>query len=165
MWAIIKFDKKEIAFLKNDYREKLGEDFIIYNPKILTHKCNKNKIIKKEFNLLGDYLFCYHKNFNKSEIVNALKFTRGLKYFLEGFVESQNEISQFINKCKNSENSEGYLSRNFYELFLNCKYKFASGPFSEMIFKIIGLQKNKMEILLGNLKTTIKKEEFLYNPI
>ena len=34
-----------------------------------------------------------------------------------------------------------------------------------MIFKIVGLQKNKIEILLGNLKTTIKREEFLYRPL
>ena len=42
-------------------------------------------MIKKEFNLLGDYLFCFHKNFKNSNTLNNLKFTRGLKYFLSGF--------------------------------------------------------------------------------
>ena len=165
MWTIIKFDKKEIALLKKDFKEKLGKDFKIYSPKIATQKYTKNKLVKKEFDILGDYLFCYHKNFNKPEIINTLKFARGLKYFLDGFVESQDEIVKFINKCRNSEDKEGYLSKNFYELFVNCKYKFSSGPFAEMIFKIVGLQKNKIEILLGNLKTTIKREEFLYRPL
>ena len=39
----------------------MGNDFIIYNPKILVEKYKKNKLIKKEFDLLGDYLFCFHK--------------------------------------------------------------------------------------------------------
>ena len=42
MWTIIKFDKKEIAFLKKDFKEKLGKDFKIYSPKIATQKYTKN---------------------------------------------------------------------------------------------------------------------------
>ena len=165
MWIIVKFDKKNLEFLKNDFKKKLGEDFTIYNPKLSIQKYKNNKLINKEFNLLGDYLFCFHKNFNKSEILNQLKFTRGLKYFLSGFKESQNEIKQFIQKCKNCENDKGYLSQNFFDLYINAKYKFTSGPFSEMIFKIIDLQKNKINILLGDIKTTIKKNEFIFSPI
>ena len=30
MWTIIKFDKKEIDFLKKDFKEKLGKAFKIY---------------------------------------------------------------------------------------------------------------------------------------
>ena len=41
MWTIIKFDKKRLGFLKKDFREKLGEDFAIYSPK-LTFKKYKN---------------------------------------------------------------------------------------------------------------------------
>ena len=48
---------------------------------------------------------------------------------------------------------------------ISSKYRFSSGPFAEMIFKIIDLQKNKINILLGNLKTTIKKNDFLFNPL
>ena len=64
-----------------------------------------------------------------------------------------------------SENKNGHLSQRFFELYINSKYKFTSGPFVERIFKIIGLQKNKINILLGNIKTTINKEEFLFNPL
>ena len=61
--------------------------------------------------------------------------------------------------CKSSE-KDGYLSYNFYKLNLNGKYKFTTGPFVEKIFQIINMQKNKIDILMGNLKTTIKKKSF-----
>ena len=111
-------------------------------------KYKNNKLIYKEFNLLGDYLFCFHKSFNNFSTINKLKFTKGLKYFLTGFVQSQEEIKKFIEKCKESENEEGYLSQNFFELYVNSKYQFSSGPFTEMIFKVVELQKNKINITI-----------------
>ena len=41
---------------------------------------------------MGDYLFCFNAKFSNPQIINSLKYSRGLKYFLEGFVQSQNEI-------------------------------------------------------------------------
>jgi|TARA_B100001079_G_scaffold265002_1_gene270158 hypothetical protein len=165
MWVIIKFDKKNLEFLKKELKKKLGDNFTIYSPKFSFQKYVNNKLIYKEFHLLGDYLFCFHKNFKNQSIINSLKFTRGLKYLLDGYVQSQEEIKKFIKKCKDSESKKGYLTQNFFELYINSKYQFTSGPFTEMIFKIIDLQKNKINILLGNLKTTIKKNEFLFNPL
>ena len=40
-----------------------------------------------------------------------------------------------------------------------------AGVFSETIFKIISLQKNKINILIGGIKTTISKKKFLAAPI
>ena len=34
--------------------------------------------------------------------------------------------------------------------------------FTDKIFKIIRLQKNKLDILMGNLKTTVEKKESIY---
>ena len=165
MWTVIKFDKKKLEFLKKDFSNKLKGNFIIYNPKLLIQKYQKNKLINKEFNLLGDYLLCYHKDFKNTQILKNLRFSRGLKYFLNGFIRSQNQIEDFVKKCKSSENESGFLSQNFYELNLNNNYKFSTGPFSETIFKIISLQKNKIDILMGNIKTTIKKGKFLFSPV
>ena len=165
MWTIIKFDRKNLTFLKRDLKDKLGNNFLIYTPKLFIQKFKKNKLINKEFNLLGDYLFCFHKNFKDPKIINNLKFTRGLKFFLNGFVQSQEEIKEFIEKCKNSENSNGYLSKNFFEMNTNSEYKFSSGPFAEMIFKVLSFQKRKINILLGNIKTTVNKDDFLFNPL
>ena len=154
MWTIIKFDKKNLELLKLDFKKKLGSDPIIYSPKLFVQKYKKNKLIGKEFDLLGDYLFCFHKNFQNSSTINTLKYSRGL-----------NEIASFIRKCKESENDKGYLTQGFFDIFENTEYKFTSGPFAEKIFKIVNMQKDSIKILLGNIKTTINKNSFLFKPI
>ena len=74
-------------------------------------------------------------------------------------------ISKFIDKCKNFEDENGFLNSEFYDLKINQNYQFFSGPFSNTIFKIIELQKTKINIMIGNLKTTIKTKEYLFKPI
>ena len=103
MWTIIKFDKNRLDFLKKDLEKKLGKDFIIYKPKLLIQKYKKNKSTSREVNLLGDYLFCFHNNFKNPETINRLKFTKGLKYFLNGFIKSQKEINKFDNQLLRSQ--------------------------------------------------------------
>ena len=165
MWTIIKLDKKKINFLKEDLKKKMGRSSIFYSPKIRIQKFKKNKLINKEFDILGNYIFCFNKNFGKDEIFNDLRFCRGLKYFLNGFKQSQNEIKNFIENCKSLEDKNGFLSNYFFKIEVNSNYKFTSGPFTDKIFKIISLQKNKIDILMGNIKTTINKKKLLFNPI
>ncbi len=165
MWTIIKFNKKKLEFLKKDLSNKLDKNLEIYIPQVVIQKYNKNKLIKKEFNLLGDYLFCFHKKFNDFREIEKLKFCRGLKYFLDGFMQSQNDIEKFVGICKKIENKNGYLSENFYQLKLNKMYKFSTGPFAQEVFKIISFQKKNINIIMGNLKTTIKRQKFLFNPV
>ena len=110
-------------------------------------------------------MFCFHESFGHENKINSLRFLRGLKYFLEGFTKSQSDIEEFIKKCKDSENKDGFLSRDFYELNINKKYKFSSGPFADKIFKLINLEKNRIKVLMGNIETTIKKKEFLFTPV
>ena len=165
MWKVLKIDQKSLGLLKEDLKKKLGQDFKIYIPKLRIQKFKNNKLINKEINLLGDYLFCFHKNFEYESTLNSLRFVRGLKYFLGGLSGSQNDIEKFIKKCKDSEGQEGYLSRNFFDLDLDRNYKFSSGPFADKIFKIINLQRNRIKVLMGNIKTTIKKKEFLFTPV
>tara|TARA_B100001248_G_C27338462_1_gene435021 strand:- start:289 stop:786 length:498 start_codon:yes stop_codon:yes gene_type:complete len=165
MWTVLKFDKKKLNLLKQDFLKNLGQDCEFYIPKLILQKYSKNKLIQKEFNLLGDYLFCFHKNLDKINTQNQLKFCRGLKYFLNGYNESQNEIDKFIKRCKKMEDNTGYLSANFFKLEFNRDYKFTSGPFVEKIFKIVSLQKKTIDILMGNLKTKIDRRKFLFNPL
>lgn len=162
MWTVIKFKKGLISSLISGLREKLGEDVKIYNPKFLIRKYKQNKKINIEYSLLNDYLFCFHKDFNQPSILNKLKFVRGLKYFIKDFAFSQKQIDNFINECKKSESNDGYLNYNFLNLIENKNYKFFSGPFSEKIFKIVNLKKNKVDILLGNLKSTIKRKDLFF---
>ena len=165
MWKVLKFDQKSLGLLNEDLKKKLGQDFKIYIPKLRIQKFKNNRLINKEINLLGDYLFCFHSSFEYERTLNSLRFVRGLKYFIEGLSGSQKDIEKFIKKCKETEGNEGFLTRDFFDLDLNKKYKFSSGPFSEKIFKIINLQRGKIRVLMGNIKTTIKRKDFLFTPV
>ena len=119
MWTIIKIDKKKQNFFKEELTKKLGSAAVLYSPKINIQNYIKNKLIDKKIDLLGDYIFCFHNDFKDQKILNKLKFVKGLKYFLNGFSQSQNEIESFIIRCKKSENGHGYLTKNIYRL--SCK--------------------------------------------
>ena len=165
MWVIIKFDKKKFNFFKDELKIKLSSNHVLYSPKLLIQKYKNNKLIKKEYNILGDYVFCYDKKLKNTESLAKLKFVRGLKYILDGSLSNQEEIEEFISKCKKCEDQNGYITQNLFNLQEDLKYKFVTGPFVEKIFKIINIQKNKIQILMGDFKTTIKKKEFLFNPV
>ena len=165
MWAVIKFEKKKLIFLKKELKEKLGSDCQFYVPKIMFKKFLKKKLIKKEINVLGDYLFCFHTSLSDKNSMNKLYYTRGLKNILTGFKQSQNDIVNFIEKCKNFEDKDGYISKQFFNLKFNKNYKFYSGPFSNLIFKIMEMQKNKIKVLMGNFKTVIDIKDHIIQPV
>ena len=165
MWAVIKFEKKKLIFLKKELKEKLGSDCQFYVPKIMFKKFFKKKLIKKEINVLGDYLFCFHTSLSDKNSMNKLYYTRGLKNILTGFKQSQNDIVNFIEKCKNFEDKDGYISKQFFNLKFNKNYKFYSGPFSNLIFKIMEMQKNKIKVLMGNFKTVIDIKDHIIQPV
>lgn len=167
MWIILKFVKKDLNLLKRDISVKIGKNVKFYIPKIKIQKFKKNKLYNSEVLLLGDYILCYHSNFKKNQISNSLQYCRGLKYFLNGFLNSQKEIDDFVKKCLKSEDNDGYIKQSFFSFDYNSykKYKFLSGPFTNMIFKIIDQQKNKIKILLGKFKTTVSEKEYLFRPV
>ena len=74
MWIVVKYDKKKIGLLVNELKNKFDDNLKIYNPKFKANIKLKNKTIENEFNLLRDYLFCYHKDFDNPYFVNILKF-------------------------------------------------------------------------------------------
>lgn len=165
MWAILKFEKKNLFFLQDEFKKKLGPDFKFYIPKIQIKKFYKNKLIKKNFSLIGDYLFCYHDKFKNEHTIDSLKYTKGLKYFLSNFRNSQKNIEKFILKCKKFENNDGFITKNFLDIYVSKQYKFLSGPFANQVFDLMSLQKNRIEALVGNIKTTLKKEKFILSKI
>tara|TARA_Y200000002_G_scaffold274872_1_gene229156 strand:+ start:984 stop:1481 length:498 start_codon:yes stop_codon:yes gene_type:complete len=165
MWTVIKFDQKYIELMKKDISKKIDGITEYYSPKMLVQYYSKNKLISKEINLLGDYLFCFNKNFKNKNSRGAIKFSRGMKYILDGQGFLDNDIRKFIETCRNFENKKGYVNLSFLSLIKNNKYKFTSGPFANKIFEVINLQKSKIEILIGKFKTTLKREEFSFRPI
>ena len=66
-WGWFQYDER-----KNDFIQKLGNDCVIYSPKLSLQRYRNNKLINKEFNLLGDYLLCFHKNFENQTTLNYL---------------------------------------------------------------------------------------------
>ena len=165
MWAVIKFDKNQLKLFEIEFKNKFKNECKLYFPKLLTQKIKKNKKFNKELNLLGDYVFCFHNNFACSNTYKEIKFLKGVKSLLIGHQNSQKDIINFILDCKKLENKEGYISQTIYKTEINKLYKFTSGPFTEKIFKIIELQKNKIEILMGNIKTSIGKKNLLFCPL
>ena len=165
MWVVVKFNKKYFNTLKQQLSEKLGEGFICYRPKIILQNYKRNKLISREIDLLDDYFFCYHKKFSNKKIINNLQFTKGLKYFLDGFALTQTEITDFINNCKKLEDKNGFISKNLVGVEINSMYKFITGPLTNKIFKIISFHKNKLNVLINNFNTTVDKRDFLFNRV
>ena len=164
MWAVFKINIKELNLFKEDIIKKLNSDVTFYAPKVIFKVFHKNREKKKEQYLLGDYIFCFNKKFEDEKIFNSIKFTKSLKYIAQGIKIYQKEIKDFIKKCKSYENSNGYVSLDFYDLKINRNYKFASGPFINQIFKVLSMQKLRIQILMGGVKISLKKNRFLFNP-
>ena len=166
MWTIIKFKKENLNLLKEDLFKKLGTSPKIYIPKLKLQYIKKKKHFEKYFFILGDYLFCFHESFHNMEVITTLKYCKGLKYFINGFKDSQKEIQNFIFQCNKHENEDGYLKQSFFEFCTAKNFKFISGPFTDMIFKIVNVQKDKLKVLIGDIFATIKdKKNYLYRPI
>ena len=164
MWVVAKCDRKKIKFFLEELKKKFNDEVVIYNPRVKIEKFHKKKIISKEFNILGDYIFCFNPKFENQKILSELKFTKGLKYFLGGIYKSQKEIKEFIKKCKKSENENGFISADFFDIELNKKYKFNSGPLLNLIFQVIEVQKTKFKIMMSDKIATIEKG-FLFSSL
>ena len=165
MWSIIKFNKNKEKILKVNLIKKFGEEIKFYSPKILIQKKRKNLYQKIEKNILGDYIFCFHKKFKEKNYTEIIKFTKGLREVLHNCCYSQKDINEFIEFCKKNENENGYLSSTFFKLIKNKEYKLMSGPFSDKVFTILEENKTRINILLGNIKTSVDRNNFLYSPI
>ena len=166
MWIVAKIKIKNLNTFKKGLTEKMGSNVKFYLPKIEYHKYYENKVKRFEKFILENYVFCYHERFKQMNSVREVKFTKGLKYFLEGYIQNQNNIIKFIEHCKSFENEKGYLTQPFFETIITKKAKFISGPFTNIIFEILEKQKDKLKILVGNVITTISsKTNYLYRPI
>ena len=132
----------------------------VENKKILAFA-----LIKIESDIIQLTLLCSHKDFAKKSVLDSLRYSKGLKYFLNNFNSSQNEIESFISKCKANEAKDGFIKETFFNFRNYNKYKFISGPFTNLIFSIINENKFAIKALIGNYKISVSKEENLFRPI
>ena len=166
MWIVIKYKANYLNLLKSEINKKLINSKF-YLPKIKLSKkvLGVKKIITQEHKILGDYILCYNSDFSKKSFLKQISNTRGLKYILDGYINCQLEIENFILKCKQNEDSEGFIKQTFFDYKSNKSFRFLNGPFYNMIFKIIEVQKNKLKINLQNKTTTLAKEDYLFTLI
>jgi len=162
MWTVLKYKNGEFELLKNSFCKVLGEVPEFYSPKIRYEKYINNKLKVFEKNILENYLICRHIKFKDRKIVNLLKNSRGLSYFLNGFEFNQNELNKFVKFCKSNEDSRGFLCQSFFSIAEKTKAKFISGPFTQMFFDIVEQKGKKLKILLNNINITLSKSSSSY---
>ena len=158
MWVVIKYKSNEINLVRNKLTTYFGKDLKIYLPQISYKKFFNQKFKYIQRNILGDYLFCYNKNFSTAKHFTLLKNLKGVKNILNFSKLDQPEIQNFIDNCKKNSDCNGYLKHSFFESFERSSYQFINGPFTKYIFEIIKTNKKKFRLIVGNLKVTLKKE-------
>ena len=152
MWVVAKIKTNQLS----QFKEKLNikfKDTKYYFPKIK----QIGKKVKIEKNILGNYIFCFHENFKDNNKIIVSQYTKGLEYFLNGYKNSQKQISEFICFCKKNENKDGFLSQSFFQDIHFNKGKFISGPLANIVFEILGSEKKYLNILLGNKEIKLNK--------
>ena len=166
MWIVAKYKTNEINNLKKNLKVLLGTEPEYFFPQIKYYKIINKKFKSFKKLILEGYLICLHPKFNDDIFLNSLNYTRGVKYILSGFKNNQRDITNFINKCKNFQDKEGFIKQDFFNNRNFVKGKFISGPFTNLVFNILSKKSDKIEILIGKYKTTLSnKTNFLYQPI
>ena len=167
MWVVLKYKPKEFEILKDSFFKILGEMPEFYNPKYKYERYINNKLKTFEKSILNNYLICKHSKFKDPKIVNILKNSRGLIYFLSGCEFNQKKLEEFIKFCRLNEDANGFLTQSFFKIIKKTKAKFISGPFTQMIFDIIEDRGGKLKVLLNNVNMTISKssKNLLYSYI
>ena len=165
MWIVAKIDTKKIFTLKNEFFQKLGSNVKFYVPKLRLKKFMNSKIQIKENYLLGNYVLCFHKDFEKRSVLTSLKYCKGLKYFLNDLYSSQKEILNFIYKCKENEDKNGFLKQSFFDFKNNDKYEFISGPFTNLIFTLLSQNKIYINASIGKYKISVSKADNFFRPV
>ena len=160
MWIVAKIKPGQCSIFKLQLNTKFNK-VVYYEPKIFC----KGKRIDKEKNILGNYIFCFHEKFNESNNLKEATYIKGLNYFLDGCINSQNEIVNFVDFCKKNENKYGHLTQNFFSNFNLKKGKFINGPLANLVFEIVSNKKNYLNIILGKRDIKIAKNfDFVYLP-
>ena len=159
MCIVSKIKKNEFSTLKDSLSKRLGSKPEFYSPKILIDSLIKNKLHRKKKYILENYVFLKHDKFLNKGTLNTIKYLKGIDFVLPFFNSSQNEIINFIKKCKDNENKLGYLSQSFFELVNNKNIEFSTGPFSKFVGALIEVQKNKIKVLVNNYLVSINSQK------
>jgi len=163
MWTIAKIKLSEIEHFKKEVIKKIGSDTLFFIPKVKIQNFQKNKLKNKEKYILEDYIFCFNRKFSDKKTFQTIKFIKGLKYFLSSCFSEQKSIKKFVDYCKSFEDDLGYLNFSFFQKIEKNYIKFVSGPFTEMVFKILSKNSEKFKILVGDIPVLVStKSDFVF---
>ena len=109
--------------------------------------------------VLENYIFCFNKKFEDQKTFQILRFVKGLQYFLPGCFSEQKNINNFIDYCKSFEDSLGFLKFSFFNKIEKNYIKFVSGPFTNMVFKILLKNKDKIKVLIGDIPISVSSDK------
>ena len=87
MWLIFRHKKGELKILQEEIKKKIGNLPELFCPKIKISKIINNKTKEFRNNFLSDYVFFYDKSFANKDLMNNLKYLRGLKTMLSNCFE------------------------------------------------------------------------------
>ena len=166
MWIVAKIKNNNAEIFKKEFLKKFSDKKVVfYEPKFICTTYFKGKKILKKKSLLENYMFCKHETFKKINL-NSLKFTKGLSFFLDGCVYSQESINNFINNCRSHEDNSGFIQNSFFKIIVDTKGKFISGPFKNLVFNIIKKNNNNLKISIGKFFFTVSdKIKYIYRPV
>lgn len=156
MWVVAKYNKGQESLFRQEISKRFKE-IKFYKPKTKISFFKNKKILYKEKPLLSSYLLCFSKNFSNPGIINNISGLKGLSYFLRGENLYQNEISIFIKNCKLYEDHDGFIKQEFSDLSFSKIYKFNSGPFASLLFRLIEKNKKQITVSVGNKNIFLKK--------
>ena len=159
MWYVIRYKKNSLNDLVVELKERLGCNLKVFTPLIKIPTVNKKLKKTRQENVLGNYTLMHHEKFSSSNFVQSLKFVKGLEYFLPESKLNQKNIENFILNCKKNLDDDGFLKPSFFEFAVGKTYKFINGPFANKIFNILGIREKKLDILLGNYKVSVLKNQ------
>ena len=143
MWLILKNKSNELNLALSELTKINLRD----------HYIAKTKINKKLKNVLLNYFFL--KIDPKTNLLNKIKYTKGVHQVLEDSIHHQKVINQFIDFCKTHEDQDGFLTREFFLKFLKTKGQFTSGPFKNIFFEVLDKNDKELKVLLDNYKHPI----------
>ena len=165
MWIIINFKTNQFDTLKQEFQKKLKIKPNFFFPKLRFQKIKKNRLVSYTKPLLGNYIFCFHPKFNDENMLGNIKYLKGLKFFFKGFKTYQTDISNFMSRCKKHEDENGFIKQTFFNFTAVEKIKFLSGPFTNMIFKIIRQNKNSLEVFAGKINMSFSIKSYLFETV
>jgi len=165
MWIVIKLKNNQFHTLKKDFKTKLGIEPEFFLPKLKLQKIKKNRLISYTSPMLGNYIFCFHPKFCDHNILRDIQYLKGLKFILKGFKNYQEDILNFIKRCKKHEDESGFIKQKFFNFTTIEKIKFLSGPFTNIIFKIVKRKKDNIKVTDGNINISFANNRYLFESV